>query len=62
MLLNHFSLDDQKKLLLVTFFNVHHFQMIKQKAYLLLENLDQVSDLNIVFVYIFFILIDIYSS
>ena len=38
------------------FFVVLHLQMIKQKAYFLLENLDQVSKLNInlIFLLIFF--------
>ena len=44
------------------FFDVHHLQMIKQKVYLLPENLDQLSGLNISFVYVFLVLIDIYFS
>ena len=44
------------------FFDVHHFQMIKQNVYLLSENLDQLSGLYTGFVYISLVLIDIYSS
>ena len=36
--------------------------MIKRKVYLLLENLDQLGNLNIGFVRVLLILIDIYSS
>ena len=39
-----------------------HFQKIIQKAYLLPENMDELSDLNICFVHMFLDLIDICSS
>ena len=39
-----------------------HFQKIIQNFYLLLENMDQLSDLNIGFVHMCLDLIDIYSS
>ena len=39
-----------------------HFQKITQKVCLLLESLDQLSDLNIDFVHMFLDLTDIYSS
>ena len=40
----------------------YNFQMIKQNVYLLLENLDKLSNLNIGFVPLPLLLIDIYSS
>ena len=44
------------------FFDAHHFQMAKQKVYLLTENIHQLSGLNIAFVPVMLVLIDIYSS
>ena len=42
-------------------FNVHYLRTIKQKVYLLLENLDQLNNLSIGFVLILILLIDVYS-
>ena len=42
-------------------FGVHYIQMIKQKIYLLLENLDQLSNLKISFALALLLFIDIYS-
>ena len=39
-----------------------HFQKITEKVYLIRENWDQLSDLNIDFGYMFLDLIDIYSD
>ena len=47
---------------LVYFFDVYHFQMTKQKIYLLPESLDQLSGLNIGFEYIFLVPTDIYYN
>ena len=43
-------------------FDVHQFQMMKQKVYLLPENSDQLGGLNIGFVSVMLVLIDIYPS
>ena len=43
-------------------FDDHYFQTIKQKVYFLFENLDQLSNLNISFVFLLILLIDNYSS
>ena len=52
------SVDD----IVCNLFLVLHIQMIKQKVYLLLENVDQLSNLNIEFAFLLILLIDIYSS
>ena len=41
---------------------MHHFQMIKQKVFLLPEKMVQLSNLNISFMSVMSLLIDIYSS
>ena len=41
---------------------MHHFEMIKQKVYLLPEKLDQLSNLNISFGFLLLLLVGIYSS
>ena len=41
---------------------MHHFQMIKQEVYLLPENLDQLSNLNIGFMPVILVFIDICFS
>ena len=41
---------------------MHHFQMKKQKVFLLPEKMVQLSNLNISFVSVMSLLIDIYSS
>ena len=43
-------------------YNQHYFQMMKQKVFLLLENSNQLSNLNIGFIPVSLLLIDIYSS
>ena len=43
-------------------FFIHHFQMLKQKVYLLIENLDQLNDLSLHFEVLILVLIDIYSN
>ena len=42
--------------------NVHYLRIIKQKLYLLPENLDKLSDLNTGFVFVLLLLIDVYWS
>ena len=42
--------------------DVHYLQMMKQQVYLLAENLDQIGTLNIGFVPVTLLFIDIYSS
>ena len=75
MFLNHFLLLDHKNFFhqsqyynllfpqLVHNFLDHFFlKMIKQKVYLLLENLDQLKNLNICFALDLFFWIDFYSN
>ena len=78
ILFNKFSIADKKLFPLIIHYNlillqlqeniafnifgVHHFQMIKQKAYLFPENRDQLSNLKIGFIFVILLLTDIYSS
>ena len=57
-----FYFYSSKKNTLRILLGVHYFQMIKQKACLLPENLDQLSNLNIGLEFFLLLLIDIYSS
>ena len=63
MLLNYLVPFDQKVLsmednIACNLLVVLHLQMLKQKVYLLLENLDQLNNLNIGFIFMLIFLID----
>ena len=63
MLLNYLVPFDQKVLsmednIVCSLLVLLHLQMIKQKVYLLLENLDQLNNLNIGFIFMLIFLID----
>ena len=45
-----------------SFFNASSLEMISQKVYLLIENLDQLTNLNIGFTFALSLLTDIYPS
>ena len=70
MFLNHFLLADKnilpiirnRVLIMYVPLYLHYFQMIKEKVYLVPENLDQLASLDLVFVFFWLFLIDIYSS
>ena len=51
----------EDNILCVLFYHPY-FQTIKQKVYLLLENLDQLRNLNMGLVLLLILLVDIYSS
>ena len=65
MLLNYLVPFDQKVLsmednIVCNLLVVLHLQMLKQKVYLLLKNMDQLNNLNIGFIFMLIFLIDIF--
>ena len=65
MLLNYLVPFDQKVLsmeenIVSNLLVVLHLQMLKQKVYLLLKNMDQLNNLNIGFIFMLIFLIDIF--
>ena len=65
MLLNYLVPFDQKVLsmednIACNLLVVLHLQMLKQKVYLLLKNMDQLNNLNIGFIFMLIFLIDIF--